>query len=201
MGIIKKIYTIKLDVDGVIRDIVTPMCNVFKEVFGTEIKPEDVNEYDVDKFFGKYHKLDPKTDHVSNYVDFFFKDWASTVFYNFAETYNGVRDAVDKLHCCDSFRVLIVTKQYGILNKKRCLDFLFRENIYYDDICFVDDKTIINADIIIDDNPEFLNAEDDTVTRICIDRPYNRKNCNCDYRVKNLAEAVDKLFDICEIKE
>lgn len=194
MAMTKLIYTVKLDVDGVIRDIVTPMCYIFNEQFNMSIKPEDIDEYDVEEFFGKYHKLDPQKDGASTYSEYFFKEWAGVVFYNWAKCYKGVKEAIDKLHDTGLFRIIIVTKQYGTINKKRCLDFLDRENIYYDDICFVDEKTLINGDVIIDDNPEFLNMEDLTITRICIDKPYNREKCFCDYRVKDLSEAVDILI-------
>ena len=194
MGMTKLIYTVKLDVDGVIRDIVTPMCELFNDQFGTNIKPEDIDVYDVDEFFGKYHELDPQKDGASTYSEYFFKKWACVVFYNWAECYKGVKEAIDRLHDTGLFRIIIVTKQYGTFNKKLCLDFLNKESLYYDNICFVDDKTLINGDIIIDDNPEFLNKEDLTITRICVDKPYNKKDCYCDYRVKDLPEAVDMLI-------
>ena len=34
----------KIDVDGVLRDIITPMCELYNEKFDESIKPEDILE-------------------------------------------------------------------------------------------------------------------------------------------------------------
>ena len=43
----------KIDVDGVLRDIITPMCELYNEKFDENIKPEDISEYDVSTTFKK----------------------------------------------------------------------------------------------------------------------------------------------------
>ena len=43
----------KIDVDGVLRDIITPMCKLYNEKFDENIKQEDILEYDVSTTFKK----------------------------------------------------------------------------------------------------------------------------------------------------
>ena len=42
---------IKVDVDGVLRDIITTMCQIYNEEFNTNVKLCDVKEYDVSLSF------------------------------------------------------------------------------------------------------------------------------------------------------
>ena len=44
---------IKIDVDGVIRDIFTVMCKIYNEDFKENITVDNIFDYDVDKVFTK----------------------------------------------------------------------------------------------------------------------------------------------------
>jgi 5'(3')-deoxyribonucleotidase len=86
-----------------------------------------------------------------------------------------------------------VTWQFSNINKKLTLDWLDALSIPYDDICFTKDKWMIQGDILIDDNPEFILNEKDTSFKYLVDQPYNQE-CNFEgSRVKSLKEAVDLI--------
>ena len=175
---------IKIDVDGVIRDIVTPSCNLYNKTFGTNITSDDVKEYFYDKTFTK---LNGKA------CDFFFKEHADEIFYGLAKPFDKVKEAIDLLREYGN-KVIIVTWQPTIESKFLCLNFLADNGIEYDDICFTKDKHLIKGDIIIDDNPEFLLKEDNTTKKYCIDRSYNR-NHFFENRYSSLFDTViDILF-------
>ena len=69
---------------------------------------------------------------------------------------------------------------------------MVNNGIYYDDICFTRDKDLINGDIIIDDNPEFLDKEDNGIYKVCISAPYNEDFTGYDVRVDSLTDFVEK---------
>ena len=53
---------IKIDVDGVIRDIISAICLEYNKEFGEDIKPSDVVEYNINGFFplvSEKHGINP----------------------------------------------------------------------------------------------------------------------------------------------
>jgi 5'(3')-deoxyribonucleotidase len=124
-------------------------------------------------------------------IDFFFHKNAEKVFY-LSEPYEGVENAMQKLKD-NGHKIVIVTWQFSNINKKLTLDWLDALSIPYDDICFTKDKWMIQGDIIIDDNPEFILNEKETAYKYLVDQPYNQE-CNFEgSRVKSLSEAVDLI--------
>lgn len=87
--------------------------------------------------------------------------------------------------------MLLNKKSY--LNKHDTLVWLDNHNIYYDSICFTDRKDLIHGDIIIDDNPDFLDMCNDDEEKILINAPYNKNN--------NKYKRVNLLYDYaCYLK-
>ena len=178
---------VKIDMDGVIRDILTPMCDIYNHMCKENIKPEDINIYDVNKFFVKMWD-----EYLFRPSDHFFNHLASDVFLNKSKPYDGICEAISRLQEY-GIKVVIVTWQESLKNKLLALEFLDRYKIPYDDICFTRDKYMISGDVLIDDNPEFLNDTRDTSFKVCIDYAYN-KNVENALRAKSLKEAVDMLL-------
>ena len=157
----------KIDVDGVLRDIVPTMCKVYNEKYGTHLEKSDVTVYDVSDFFTE----------CENAADFFFVKNGKEIFLESPTTYKA-KEALDMLHEA-GHKIVICTWQFTDENKKYTIDFLSRNNIYYDDICFTKDKDIVKCDVIIDDNPEFISKEsEEGTTKILIDCPYNSEYPN-----------------------
>lgn len=178
---------IKIDVDGVIRNINEKMCEIYNQLFNEKITVEDIFDYNVEKVFNRIKEKIGMTA-----VDYFFSWEAKEVFLH-SEPYAGVREAIQKLRDA-GHKVVIVTWQFNLQNKYYTLMFFEKNKIPYDDICFTRDKWMIQGDWLIDDNPEFITDERDKSRKIMINMPYN-KNCgfSCD-RAKDLQEAVDMIF-------
>ena len=180
---------IKIDVDGVIRNINKSMVDLYNSDFFDSIKVDDISEYDVDKVFPKIKKTLGITA-----SDYFFKFNSNKIFL-LSETYSKVRESIDLLRN-NGHKVIIVTWQPVFRNKINTLYFLESNGIQYDDICFTKDKWMVQGDWLIDDNPEFITDERDESKKMMIKMPYN-KDCNfpCN-KANNLQEAVDIILGI-----
>lgn len=178
---------VKIDMDGVIRDILTPMCDIYNDLCKENVRPEDINVYNVNEFFVKMWDefLFKPSDHFFNYM-------ADDVFLNKSKPYEGVRDAILRLKE-NGFKVIIVTWQESLKNKLLALEFLNRYDIPYDDICFTRDKYLIQGDILIDDNPEFLDDPRDKSLKLCVEYAYN-SHIRSALKVDSLEDAVDLLL-------
>ena len=179
---------IKIDMDGVIRNIFDEMCTIYNNVFRTHLCVDDIFDYDVDAVFTKI-----KENIGISAADYFFKLYAYRLFYE-SNPYDGVKEAVEKLRD-EGHKVVIVTWQYTLDNKLNTLRFLDRHNIPYDDICFTRDKWMIQGDWLIDDNPEFIEDERDKSKKILINMPYNKNMDIKAERADNLMKAVDIVLE------
>lgn len=168
---------IKVDIDNVIRDMGDRMVAVYNSTYGETYTKEDITDYDVNVAF-------PKCEHARK---FFFEEEADILYSSavpMKDSIKGLRLAKELGH-----EIILVSYQPTRDSKERTLDWLQKYDIPYDALVFTNkqDKTIIEADYIIDDNPAFLDA--DPAKTVCIDWAYNR-NGNYDYRVKSIYEFV-----------
>ena len=179
---------IKIDMDGVIRNINETMCKMYNDLFEENLTVEDMFDYDVEKVFWKI-----KEEMGLNAVDYYFNISSKEIFLN-SKPYDGVVDAIKRLRYA-GHKVVIVTWQFSLENKYNTLLFLQKNKIPYDDICFTRDKWMIQGDWLIDDNPEFITDEREKSSKIMIRMPYN-KECNffCT-RANDLKEAVDIILE------
>ena len=183
---------IKVDVDGVIRNMFDNMCKVYNNCFNEHMTVEDIFDYDVDIVFPRIRE-----EMGISAADYFFKLYAYDLFLE-SKPYDGVKEALEKLRK-EGHKVVIVTWQYTLDNKMNTLRFLDNNHIPYDDICFTRDKWMIQADWIIDDNPEFLLDERETAKKVMIRMPYNEKAYPFMPKANNLQEAVDLILEKNEI--
>ena len=183
---------IKIDVDGVIRNINETMCKMYNDLFDENLTVEDMFDYDVEKVFNKVKEKLGITA-----VDYFFDRSARSIFLN-SNPYDGVREAIQKLRNA-GHKVVVVTWQFSLENKYYTLLFFKKNKIPYDDICFTRDKWMIQGDWLIDDNPEFIEDKRDKSKKILINMPYNKKVIPFLQRANNLQEAVDIILKREEI--
>lgn len=179
---------IKVDMDGVVRNIFDKMCELYNSSFNKHLTVDDIFDYNVEIVFPKIRE-----EIGMSAADYFFKLYGWHLFL-YGKPYDGVREALEKLQK-EGHKIVIVTWQYTLENKIRTLKFLDNNHIPYDDICFTKDKWMIEGDWIIDDNPEFILDKREKANKILINMPYN-KHIN-DYngiRANNLCEAVETLL-------
>lgn len=167
---------VKIDIDGVIRDINSTMVELYNKTFGTHLTLENTIYYDVDKTYPMCATLYPNEKHPA--VKFFFKEHAEDIFLN-SKAYKDARYAITKLQLF-GYKIVIVSWQMSLVNKIYTLKFLEDNGINYDDICYTKDKWMIKGDWLIDDNPEFIFDERDMSKMIMVTQPYNR-NALSDY--------------------
>ena len=177
---------IKVDVDGVIRNMNETMCSLYNETYGEHITVDDIFDYDVEKVFPKIKEIDG-----ISACEFFFHKHARNIFLD-SKPYEGVAEALKKLQD-KGHKVVITTWQFDFTNKSLTLFFLDSYKIPYDDICFTRDKWMIKADWLIDDNPEFILDKRETAQKMLIKMPYNR-DIIWVRREKNLKNAVDTIL-------
>jgi 5'(3')-deoxyribonucleotidase len=161
---------IKIDVDGVLRDMLSIMCKIYNEHYNENIFPYNVTNYDVNISFPKCQEID----NISA-KDFFFKENAYKI-YNQASVIPMSDSAMRLLHNL-GYYIVIVSCQKTYKNKYDTLNWLDENNIYYDSICFTNDKSIVKGDIMVDDCIDFLKqCNNNKEELICIKAPYNEND-------------------------
>jgi 5'(3')-deoxyribonucleotidase len=156
---------IKIDIDGVLRDILPSMCKAYNNAFKCNIRPEDVIEYELDKTFTKCME----EENITPYEWFFERH---TTYINiFSSLLDRADEAMRMLHE-KGYYIIIVSYQKTNEQQIDTLLWLKNKGIYYDSICFTDKKELIDGDIVVDDNIKFLDNCRES-RKICIDAPYN----------------------------
>ena len=158
---------IKIDMDGVIRNIIPTMLKIYNSEFNENLKETDITVYNVNTSFPKFISERGKLA-----SDAFFVDKAKEIFLD-SDSFIGAKEAIDMLHRA-GHKIIICTWQITYEAKQYTLEFLENNKIYYDDICFTKDKQLIKSDVIIDDNIEFLE-KDLSNKKVCISAAYNQE--------------------------
>lgn len=170
---------IKIDCDGVLRDLLPKMCEVYNSRFKCKIKAENVLEYDLSKTFTKCMDIVGVSPN-----EWFFNVLGTTVNF-YSKMFPNVKKAMKLLHE-KGYYIIIVSYQNSFQNKIDTINWLLCNNIYYDSICFTDRKNLISGDIIVDDNIEYLDMCNEE-RKICINAPYNKG--------KHSYECYDSLYE------
>ena len=162
---------IKLDIDGVLRDMESPMIRLYNERFQTHMKSGDLISYDIDKSFPLFQKVG-----IDGYK-FFFEDHLQDCYIN-ADAYERAAEAVQLLRKRGHI-IHVVSYQPSLKAQKATLEWLNINNIKFDNITFtnIKDKTCVPCEMIIDDCPEYIDSEPESVLKICINHSYNT-DCN-----------------------
>ena len=176
---------VKLDIDGVLRNMLTSMVEVYNKEFDENMTELDVSTYDISQAFPKLGK---------DAFDFLFVQHAEETLVK-AEVYPGVAEAVKRL--CEHCTVVIVSYQPSLDAKIKTMQWLYNHDIEVDAVVFTSDpsKSILKADYIIDDCVDYLK-EVPGEYQLCVKQPYNFL-----YRpvhgkiVNNLIDAVDHIIE------
>ena len=186
-----KNYRFAVDVDDVLRCLLCNMVALYNEEFGENLTCDDIDDYSVEKSFPKIKEK------YGSATEWFFTKNAETLFKE-SEPIEGAVDAINRLGRHGD--VYIVTKQSGLLNKIYALEWLENCGIRYNAVCFVEDKSMIDCDFLIDDFHEnFRNVR--CSTGVLINAPYNTSvsddylrgisNCNNFVRFDTLSDFVE----------
>lgn len=162
----KKRPTIAIDVDGVLRNNLGIMVDLYNRVCRTSMKPEDVKDFLTEISF----PLIPDILGIKS-SEYFFNMRAKEVFLD-APAYPNVKEDIERLKAVAD--VIIITYQKDYTNKRYTLEWLEKNGIEPNGICFLRDKTVVHCDALIDDNDwNFLGTH--VGTSVLVTQPYNDK--------------------------
>jgi len=150
--------TIKLDVDGVLRDCVTPLLDIYNKKHDDNVKYSEIKGWDI----GQYLKKDEEyKNYFTKYPEQIFRD---------APMYNP--NTVEILKSIqEKYKIHITTSQFKGL-EGHTVTWLHKHNIPYDYLSFAKDKNVVTGDILVDDGVHNLEASN-TETNICFTQPWN----------------------------
>ena len=192
-----KDFTIGIDVDGVLRDNLQFMVDLYNENFKKNKEVSDIKDFRTEITFPD---IEPVTGKTAS--EWFFQDHSKEIFLNAKPFYNVAEDIKNLRGLAN---VVIITYQKSLVNRMHTLCWLEINGIEYDGLIFMKDKTKFICDYLIDDNDwNFLGSN--AKHGILIDAPYNEgksvddicKSSNCEsiVRYKNLHEFTE---DFCRL--
>lgn len=177
---------IAFDADGVLVDLMSIWTKCLNEHFGTNVQPEDVVDWDIQLAF-------PTLTNNQIYAPFNHDE-----FWNDLQPIAGAQECVRKLKE-DGHEVYIVTASglKTIYAKTRRLRKLFPE-IDRKHIIICHDKSMILADVLIDDKPD--NLINGQFKKILFDAPHNRGFAAKDHNVFR-ADNHEDVYEAIELMD
>ena len=155
---------IAIDVDGVLRNNLGLMVDMYNKEFGKDMKVEDVKEFKTEKSFPEIQTITGMTP-----SSWFFTLHSKELFLD-APAYDSVADDIVRLQ--EVADIVIVTYQKDYRNKRYTLKWLEKHGIKPNGICFLRDKTLLHSDILIDDNDwNFIGTH--AKHSVLVNAPYN----------------------------
>ena len=170
---------IVVDCDEVLRCTVSRMVELYNKEFNASKKMEDVKDFDVAISFPDILE---KTGIPA--AQWFFDIHSRDIFFD-NKSFPGSDWAIETLKRYGD--VTILSYQDSFENKRDTLEFLHREGLDTDNVCFLKEKYRLDCDIMIDDNPDYFR---NCKAKVCvlITAPYNKdldlneilNSCNCE---------------------
>lgn len=181
-----KKWTIGIDVDGVLRDNLQIMVDLYNKEFDCNMTINDVLDFRTEVTFPTIESATGKTA-----SEWFFQDHSNEIFLN-AKPFPNVKEDIKRLS--EYANIIIITYQKSILNKKQTLDWLENNGIEYDGIVFIKNKTKLICDYLIDDNDwNFIRSN--AKHGILINAPYNKDKSVDDILKSSNCESITRYPD------
>ena len=192
----KKRPIIGIDVDGVLRNNLGIMVDLYNKEFGASLSVDDITDFQTDKCFPLVRTCTGKSS-----SEWFFQDHSVEIFSE-APAFVGVAEDIKRLR--EVADICIITYQKTSKNKKEAIDWLDKHGIEYDGIAFLRDKTRLKCDVLVDDNDWNFWNNGSTVA-VLVKAPYNKNvtvkdflyksNCRRMYRVDSLHEFTEMYLN------
>ena len=156
--------TLAIDVDGVLRDNLQIICDIYNREFDEQKKVEDIKDFRTEISFPKIEER-----YGCSANKWLFQDHSKEIFLD-APQFEHVTENIEKLK--EYFSIIICTYQKTDLNKIHTIQWLTNNGIQYDSIFFAKDKTRLICDLFVDDNDwNFIGSN--AQFGVLIDAPYN----------------------------
>ncbi len=169
---------ILVDADGVLEDLTEKWVLYLNELYGTNVKYEDIKEWDMTKDFPMLTREQIYETEIEERL------------YERLEPLPGARECLEKL-IDRGHRIFVVTSTpFQVIKVKfeRAI-FRFYPFLTWKDVIIASDKKMIKGDVLIDDGVH--NLEGGEYRKILMDAPYNESydaEGNGMVRVKNWEE-------------
>ena len=173
-----------VDIDGVLRDNLSKMVEIYNHYFNDNKTCEDVVDFKCENIFPRIEK---ETGVKAS--EWFFQLHSAEVFED-SLPFEGALEAFNGLQ--QYGKVIIVSYQKTTENKIQALKWLEKHGFPTTDVCFLKDKTLLHTDYLIDDNDwNFKNTN--VKHAVLIDAPYNK-----DINLYGIIDSTneDKLISI-----
>jgi len=176
---------IGIDLDGVLRDIVTPLCRLWKSKTGISKTPDDILGWGIHLYL--------EIEKAAMSPNDFYQWWFNyRLVYTLARTIPGSQDAVARL--ATDHKLILVSSQPTPNAKLWSLSFVYTHfPDKFDAIFFGGDKSLVYLDAMIDDG--IHNLEPNVARhRILFDQPWNQDAPSDIYRAKGWQGVLDYIY-------
>lgn len=184
-----KSLTILVDVDNVLEDLHTPWVVAVNKKYGTDVKPEDITSWNIERFFDGLSR---------NQV---FSPLHTAELWESLEPLKGSQKYL-KMLIKDGHKVFLLTSAHPDTIP---LKFKFLQKhfpfIPFRDVIISSHKQMVIGDVLIDDAPH--NLKNGCYQGILVDSPHNKsfdESAYGFYRAKNWAEIYEIVHNIAERK-
>jgi len=185
-----KALTVLVDMDDVLENLCDTWLSVLNERHGTSVGVEDIQEWDITKFF-------PSLTRKEVFRPLEEKDTWIRV-----KPCQGACEYTKKM-IEDGHRVIVVTASNpgskAVSYKFKYVLFKYFPHFSYKDVVIATQKQLIKGDVLIDDNP--ANLENADYFGILVNRPHNRNYKIQSGRMKR-ADTWDEIYRlICKLAQ
>lgn len=153
-----------IDCDDVLRDFVSGVIKTYNEQNKTNKTLEDITDWEITKNLTQ----------IENFYDFVMKNQTEILL--FSEPLPNAKETMQKFKE-DGHKITIATHQfYG--TEGQTLGWLYKNNIPYDNLCFIKDKYLLRGDVMIDDKLSNLMKfaiHNRPSLSVVVDKPWNKE--------------------------
>ena len=186
---IRNDYVFAIDCDEVLRQTLDKMLDLYNEHFEGKKTRDDVIDFKAEMSFPE---IEAQTGMTAS--QWFFQEHSTDLFLN-TEAFPHIKEDIDTLRKYG--KVIVLTYQKSYQNKIETLLWLEKNNIECDGVCFLKDKTLLQADYLIDDNDwNFIGTN--VKHGILIDAPYNTNTNVAELIRKGNAETITRAANLHE---
>ena len=178
-----------IDCDEVLRRTLDKMVKLYNEHFDDNKTVDEVKDFKTEVSFPKIEATTGKTA-----SQWFFQDHSTELFLN-TEPYPNIKEDIARLRKYGT--VIVLTYQKSYQNKVETLLWLEKNGIECDGVCFLKDKTLIEADYLIDDND--WNFKNSNVSHgILVTAPYNADKDESDILMESHMASITRVSSLHE---
>lgn len=179
--------TILLDLDDVIIPLLPNWINAINKKYGTNVHHNDITDWKVDKFFPTLTKEQVFSPVLSN------KFWFGI------KPYDDSCRVIDKLINAGHTVKIVTATDYRTVRVKSEMIFKYFPMLTWKDIIITHCKSMINADVLVDD--KIGNLIGGNYHKILINKPHNINYIVEEYGIERADNLTEAYEIICRLSD